>query len=150
MKFFRENKRWQQCQYVYNRANESEVTMDLTTIMRAMLRPDDIQGKKMTEIHTFQCTNQPKNDYFFCKMTRPLQISLKYHQKKKNAFDGCSQNRNKAACEMQILWSFRILLLSLCLEENNILTSFNPNQEIMQRVQQKRVKLFFSNKNDNV
>ena len=41
--FFRENKRWQQCQFVYSKANEDNITVDLATIMNALLRPDDIK-----------------------------------------------------------------------------------------------------------
>ena len=39
---FRENKRWQQCELVYHRTQESGVPLSLQTIMRSMLRPDDI------------------------------------------------------------------------------------------------------------
>ena len=38
----RENKRWQQCQFVFSRAQETNVNLPLATIMNALLRPDDI------------------------------------------------------------------------------------------------------------
>ena len=92
----------------------------------------------------------PKMTTFFCKMTTPLQTSLKYHQKRKMHLMAAPKNRNKAACEMQILWSFRILLLSLCLEENNILTSFNPSRKLCRGSNKKGYNYFFSNRDDNV
>ena len=39
---FRENKRWQQCQIIFLRAKENEVNISLTTVMNAILRPEDI------------------------------------------------------------------------------------------------------------
>ena len=38
----RENKRWQQCQFVFSRAQETDVNLTLPTIMNALLRPEDI------------------------------------------------------------------------------------------------------------
>jgi len=40
---FRENKRWMQCHFAYNRAKEKGITVNLKTFMNAMLRPDDIE-----------------------------------------------------------------------------------------------------------
>ena len=39
---FRENKRWQQCQIIYLRAKENDVKVSLSTLMNAILRPEDI------------------------------------------------------------------------------------------------------------
>ena len=39
---YRENKRWQQCQIIYLRAKENGVKVSLSTLMNAILRPEDI------------------------------------------------------------------------------------------------------------
>ena len=39
---YRENKRWQQCQIIYLRAKENDVKVSLSTVMNAILRPEDI------------------------------------------------------------------------------------------------------------